>query len=1105
MPESVLPAVRRFGSRASTRTLLAGLVVVALTTTGAAVSMAADLPEQEPGVTLRTYVTPPLQELCTLKSGQTPNVDKLMSTIDFSSDEDFGASDNFISHTTANLTLTTPGDYTFRLTSDDGSRFTLDDTLLIDNDGLHGDESVEGSRTLDVGVHTIFVEHFDATNGQSVKLEWRPPGASSFTVVPNSVLSTDSGVVRVTAPGTKYCEGSEDTAGDGLRLDSVNPDYDLVDIRPEGFEPKVSGLDFTDDGTLAVLTTGSVSSGGWVPDAKPGEVFFLDGAQEADGPEDVVANKVATDLKNPMGIDIIADKVYVSERHQLTELSDPDGDGFYDTHTKIAEWPDGGNFHEFAFGLIHDDENFYLNLSVAIDNGGATTNPQPGTNRGTTLKVNRQSGEVAYVAGGLRTPNGIGFGPNGDLFAMDNQGAWLPSSKLVHVKQDRFFNHFTTPSGPFDTKPVTQPAVWIPQNEIGNSPSAPIMIEDGPFAGQMLFGDVTYGGLQRAYLEEVAGEYQGAVFRHTAGIEVGVNRVITGPDGSLYVGGTGEGGNWGEAGKLPYGLQKLVPVGDDTFDITSMSVVEGGFELNYTQPLSQETVDNIAEAYQAQQWRYVPTQTYGGPKVGEESLTVTSAVASADRKTVTVQLEGLKPGRVVHIRSPRPFAAESGDELWSTEAWYTLNELPGYEALPDRGWHEAEEATLVGSATVDTEHSNYSGSGFVGGMWNLGVGVSFAVDVEAAGNYPVNVRYANGPDPQPGAKNVSLYVNGEKVGPWSFPSTGDWKTWKTTTRNLDLTAGTNSIMLKYDTGDQGNVNLDVLSIGDSMDICTAAEIEDGYRPLFDGTLDSLDDWRLAGPGSFGRQEDCSIRSQGGLGLLWNRTEELGQYSLKLDWKLVADHNGGVFVGFPNPGNDPWTAVNSGYEIQIDASDEPDRITGSIYTFQAADNDAVAEVLNPVGEWNAYEIVVKGQNLKVYLNGTLVNDFTSTDPARDLSQGFIGLQNHGNGEVVSYRNVRVKDLTEAAPLSVTATADVRCMAGKAYVTVRATNTDTVPADVTLTTAYGERVFAAVQPGKAVFHSFTTRLVDLPAGTAEVSATGDGRTGAAEAAYAAKSCG
>src|SRR5690606_18416927 len=126
---------------------------------------------------------------------------------------------------------------------------------------------------------------------------------------------------------------------------------------------------------------------------------------------------------------------------------------------------------------------------------------------------------------------------------------------------------------------------------------------------------------------------------------------------------------------------------------------------------------------------------------------------------------------------------------------------------------------------------------------------------------------------------------------------------------------------------------------------------------------------------------------------------------------VADHNGGVFVGFPNPGNDPWVAVNQGYEIQIDATDEDDRTTGAVYTFQGADLEAVEASLNPVGQWNKYDIVVENDKIKIYLNDTLVNDFTSTDPARDLDQGFIGVQNHGNGETVYYRDISIKELFE----------------------------------------------------------------------------------------------
>lgn len=1009
-------------SRATTsRTRRAVALVAAAGTAGAllagAVPAAADdLPPQEPGVTLRTYdLARDLSALCTLRSGQTPNVDRLTPTIDYATDADFGMSDRFIAHALANLSVPADGTYEFRLVSDDGSRLLIDDALVVDHDGLHGAEPADGSVALTAGYHDLRVEYFENTGDNVLRLEWRPPGATAYEVVPSTALSTEAGIVRVTAPGTKYCEGQDDTAGDGMRLDAVHPGYTLTDLRPEGFEPMVAALDWTGDDRLAVVTSGSVSPGGWVEDPEPGEIFLLDHVTGETSRDQVTVEKVATDLFNPMGVAVFDDAIYVSERDALTELTDPDGDGFYDTHRTVAEWPFGGTFHEFAFGLLHDEEYFYVNLSVAIDNGGATTDPQPAENRGTAIRVDRETGEVEYVAGGLRTPNGMVSGPDGELFVMDNQGAWLPSSKLVHVREGAFFNHYTDPAGPFDDQPVSAPALWVPQNEIGNSPSSPVRIDEGPYAGQLVFGDVTYGGLQRGVLEKVDGEYQGAVFRYSAGLEAGVNRTVVGPDGALYVGGIGEGGNWSEPGKLRYGLQKLTPNGEDVFDMTAVRATRAGFEVEYTQPLSEETVATIAEdpnaAFRMDHWRYVPTPAYGGPKVDERPLFVSGARVSRDRTTVRLTVDGLEPGRVVHLRSPRPFSDAEGRQLWNTEAWYTLNAIPGHRSDAERGYHEAEEATLRGTAGVDTEHSGYSGSGFVDGFGQVGASATFTTEVRRAGTWPVSLRYSNGPNPFEGTKAVSVLVNGDEVEPWSLPSTGDWKTWSTVTRDLPLRRGVNTITVRYDEDDDGNVNLDALAVGRRTDLCRAQRYEPGYEALFDGTLESLDGWRLAGSGSFGRQSDCSIRSTGGLGLLWHTGAELGRYSLKLDWKLLTDDNGGVFVGFPDPGGDPWVAVDQGYEIQIDASDEPDRTTGAIYTFQGADPEAVEQALNPPGSWNSYEIRVVGDAISVYLNDVLVNDFVSTDPARDLSQGYVGLQNHGGGETIFYRDVRVKDLSD----------------------------------------------------------------------------------------------
>ncbi|MDX3484252.1 MULTISPECIES: ThuA domain-containing protein [Streptomyces] len=178
-----------------------------------------------------------------------------------------------------------------------------------------------------------------------------------------------------------------------------------------------------------------------------------------------------------------------------------------------------------------------------------------------------------------------------------------------------------------------------------------------------------------------------------------------------------------------------------------------------------------------------------------------------------------------------------------------------------------------------------------------------------------------------------------------------------------------------------------------------------YRPIFNGK--TLEGWKQAGPGKFS-VSDGALHSEGGMGLLTYQAKELKSYSLKLDWKMTGDDNSGVFVGFPES-DDPWSAVNNGYEIQIDATDAADRTTGAVYTFKSANIKARDRVLRPPGQWNSYEIKVQGERLQIFLNGSKINDFTNTDPARSLKDGYIGLQNHGADDQVSFRNIQLKEL------------------------------------------------------------------------------------------------
>jgi hypothetical protein len=137
------------------------------------------------------------------------------------------------------------------------------------------------------------------------------------------------------------------------------------------------------------------------------------------------------------------------------------------------------------------------------------------------------------LAHGYKAPNGIGFGVDGEIFTTDNEGHMVPTNKLMHVPQhgnpffgnDEVLHQFHLP-----VPPMKQPVLWMPTSELSNSPSQPVAFNMGPFMeSQMVFGDIHYGGLHRVFVEKVNGEYQGAIFRFTQGLEAG----ITGSPGGV--------------------------------------------------------------------------------------------------------------------------------------------------------------------------------------------------------------------------------------------------------------------------------------------------------------------------------------------------------------------------------------------------------------------------------------------------------------------------------------------------------------------------------------------------------------------------------------------
>lgn len=173
----------------------------------------------------------------------------------------------------------------------------------------------------------------------------------------------------------------------------------------------------------------------------------------------------------------------------------------------------------------------------------------------------------------------------------------------------------------------------------------------------------------------------------------------------------------------------------------------------------------------------------------------------------------------------------------------------------------------------------------------------------------------------------------------------------------------------------------------------------GFVPLLDAT--HADGWLQAGPGGF-EVRDGVATPHGGMGLFYYAKRSFASYHLKLEFQQQkVESNSGVFVRFPRVEGDPWKPVKEGYEVQI-AGDSPSKhSTGAVYDFQAA----TAVPLRPPGEWNRFEIACVGRAIHVRLNSQLVNSFEG----ERSTAGMIGLQNHSDGDVVRFRNVRVKEL------------------------------------------------------------------------------------------------
>jgi hypothetical protein len=486
-----------------------------------------------------------------------------------------------------------------------------------------------------------------------------------------------------------------------------HPGYDITTIRGTNeptFDPLVGDMEFLSDGRLVVTEWGV-----------PANVYIYSGL--TGDFSNVRVDRFATGLDNVLGMTVVNDVIYIMERQFLTQLIDLDADGTADEYNTINyDFATGESMLAFSYDLVYMGGYFYSALSADVAVGGYTYGsealleygitqpPIPG--RATFLKMS-SDGTTEEIAAGLRNPNGVSIGFGNQLFATENQGSWMPSSKVNHIKPGRFYGHRTNPPHALETgwwdshQAEAPPAVWLPHGDVSLSVGHATFIPSGRFENQFLIPETDKrwdGRIIRASMEEVDGELQGACYlfvKERGGMMGGNNRLRVGPDGHFYVGMLGCTGGWNERSGMDPGLQVLSDNNDPVFEILAVrSLGPDEMEIEFTERVASDA-DQTGN-YLVESWTHTPMELYGGGnKESHEPLSVNSATVSTDRLKVVLNISNMQEGYLIYIMLDG-LQSETGQTPFAHEAWYTLNAFgpgtdpevvgvrEGIENTPDR-------------------------------------------------------------------------------------------------------------------------------------------------------------------------------------------------------------------------------------------------------------------------------------------------------------------------------------------------------------------------------------------------------------------------------------
>lgn len=460
---------------------------------------------------------------------------------------------------------------------------------------------------------------------------------------------------------------------------------------PKGLNLEAGGLAPLPDGRLAVAI-------------RRGEVWIIEHPLAEPPTLERLGYKLfASGMHEILGIALHEGDLYVTQRSEVTRLRDTDGDDVADEYATAAQgWGVSGAYHEYAYGPVFDREgNMHntLNSSMGKKWPGAGNEAKQTVWRGWSVITPKGGGIARGFSAGYRSPCGIGLNAEGDVFVTDQQGNWMGTNPLFHVREGAFFGHGDSlvdadrpespvkrpaklPEGVTVVEAAAQmpayclPAVWFPYVKMGQSPTGLHCDltggKFGPFEKQLFVGEFVLSGVNRVFLEKVGGEYQGACFPFINGLQSAVLAVNFLQDGSMVVGQSNRG--WNSYGNRPFGIQRIVWTGKTPLEIAKMEALSDGFRFTFTKPVDPGSLGD-GSSIEAKSYTYTYTSKYGSPEVDSVPVQFRAIRLSGIGLTLDIRCANLRPGYVHEFTFPE-LKSSDGTPLWHRLACYTLNKVP---------------------------------------------------------------------------------------------------------------------------------------------------------------------------------------------------------------------------------------------------------------------------------------------------------------------------------------------------------------------------------------------------------------------------------------------